>query len=272
MDEQIRKCVDDIWLKYDADNSGELDMVEAELFVRATINQLSDNSEFTQEDFKIVFNSFDKDRSGSVDKKEMVKFIKKVAGINDQLSPVSSDLAEELTSSRRSDHRGLLDQKSDFSRDPDNIDSRSSFGVFKRKTKPRTKKLPLLKHARTSTKVVELSPRELTKVVNTFYEHKSLQLTRENQIKKNLVKKLLPSLFGDSKPSLGQQAEENEKKLAALPTDLRESVERARRKLNSLSLSTLTPLPLPGVSKSRIILLPEVSKSTIQTNSSFVLK
>ena len=77
----IARCVDDIWTKYDNDNSGALDKDETKAFVQDTLADMADGAGFSDEDFEQCFREFDKDGSGTIEKAEMVQFIKSVAGL-----------------------------------------------------------------------------------------------------------------------------------------------------------------------------------------------
>ena len=80
--------MDEIWSKYDDDNSGELDKEETKLFVQDTLAGVeAESSPFSDEDFDACFLLFDKDGSGSIDKSEMVQFIIQVAGLGPPQSP-----------------------------------------------------------------------------------------------------------------------------------------------------------------------------------------
>ena len=81
IDTIINKCVDDIWDKYDKDMSGFLDKEETKAFVKDTMQEMSDNGEWKDEEFEKCFAEFDKDGSGTIEKAEMTLFIKKVAGL-----------------------------------------------------------------------------------------------------------------------------------------------------------------------------------------------
>ena len=63
------KLINQIWLKYDTDNSGELDYKQTKKYVKQAIGNISD------EIFIHVFNMFDNDNSGSIDKHEMIDFM-----------------------------------------------------------------------------------------------------------------------------------------------------------------------------------------------------
>ena len=81
LDKVIMRCVDDIWQQYDQDNSGELDKEETRQFVFETLREMSDDCQFSHEDFEKCFQEFDADGSGTIEKEEMVVFIKRVAGL-----------------------------------------------------------------------------------------------------------------------------------------------------------------------------------------------
>jgi len=84
IDSVIAKCVDEIWSKYDNDNSGFLDKEETRRFVMDTLSDMADGAGFSDGDFDQCFAEFDKDGSGTIEKREMVDFIKQVAGLWDR--------------------------------------------------------------------------------------------------------------------------------------------------------------------------------------------
>ena len=61
---------------------GALDKEETKKFVQDTLGNLGSGDEFSQEAFDEVFSTFDKDNSGTVEKSEMVVFIKQLLGGN----------------------------------------------------------------------------------------------------------------------------------------------------------------------------------------------
>ena len=81
IDGVIAKCVDEIWAKYDNDDSGALDKDETKRFVQDTLQDMADGAGFSDPDFDQCFTEFDKDGSGTIEKNEMVAFIKTVAGL-----------------------------------------------------------------------------------------------------------------------------------------------------------------------------------------------
>ena len=71
IDAVISKCVDEIWEKYDKDNSGLLDKEETRRFVMDTLSDMADGASFADSDFDQCFAEFDKDGSGTIEKNEM---------------------------------------------------------------------------------------------------------------------------------------------------------------------------------------------------------
>ena len=51
MNEVLQKCIDQIWFKYDDDNSGYLDREEAKKFVMESVNKSEDEELKTNETF-----------------------------------------------------------------------------------------------------------------------------------------------------------------------------------------------------------------------------
>ena len=85
MNAVIWRCVDDIWEEYDKDNSNSLDQEECKRFVMTTIKEFNpyfNEEAFSEENFAETFRTFDEDGSGTIDKSEMVRFIRKVAGLS----------------------------------------------------------------------------------------------------------------------------------------------------------------------------------------------
>jgi len=74
----LRGVIDQMWEKYDVDNSGDLDKEETKMFVRDTLGNLGSGVEMTDEAFDELFKTFDKDGSGTIEKAEMVAFIKQI--------------------------------------------------------------------------------------------------------------------------------------------------------------------------------------------------
>ena len=82
MDSAIVQVVENVWNKYDADGSGQLDRGEATAFVMDSLTQMNSDKqeqyEFRPEDFEVFFRELDKDGSGTIEKEEMFVFIQRV--------------------------------------------------------------------------------------------------------------------------------------------------------------------------------------------------
>lgn len=70
--------MDEIWDQYDTDNSGSLDMDEAKRFLKNTLTEFYDDSDFSDGDFEAAFHEFDADGSGTIEKNEMAIFVKRM--------------------------------------------------------------------------------------------------------------------------------------------------------------------------------------------------
>ena len=81
IDAVIKKCVDDIWKDYGKKGSDSLSKDETRKFVMETLTSMRDDEGFTEADFEACFKEFDLDGSGTIEKEEMVTFIKKVSGL-----------------------------------------------------------------------------------------------------------------------------------------------------------------------------------------------
>ena len=79
----VKKCVDDIWSKYDIDHSNALDKEETKNFIKFVLKELDSGSDsaFDEADFEACFKEFDSDGNGTISREEMANFIKSVAGI-----------------------------------------------------------------------------------------------------------------------------------------------------------------------------------------------
>ena len=77
--------INDIFKKYDVDNSGNLDKNETWLFVKNTLGSRG----FRPSLFETLFREFDKDGSGCVDKDEMVALVRKLMWNQDVTPPAS---------------------------------------------------------------------------------------------------------------------------------------------------------------------------------------
>ena len=73
--------INQLWEKYDDDNSGELDYDEAKNFIKEVIGDIP------EEMFKYCYDLCEEDKSGAFDKLEMVDLINVLKGNMDDLSP-----------------------------------------------------------------------------------------------------------------------------------------------------------------------------------------
>ena len=81
----IEKCVNDIWDSYDDDGSGTLDKDECKQFVINTMKEAMGPEvveTFSDDDFDSAFSKVDLDGNGTIEKGEMVMFIRRVAGLS----------------------------------------------------------------------------------------------------------------------------------------------------------------------------------------------
>ena len=81
IDDVIKKCVDDIWKDYGKKGSESLSREQTRKFVMETLVSMRDDEAFSDADFEACFKEFDLDGSGTIEKEEMVTFIKKVSGL-----------------------------------------------------------------------------------------------------------------------------------------------------------------------------------------------
>ena len=78
-DKAIQDVINCFWDKYDIDQSGHLVKGEILEFVQETLENLGSGEDmlfFEVESFDEVFSSFDKNDSGTLEKSEMVGFVK----------------------------------------------------------------------------------------------------------------------------------------------------------------------------------------------------
>jgi hypothetical protein len=80
-EEVVQAVIDKIWDTYDVDKSGKLDKEETKKFAQDCMNNLGPG-EFDEEAFEEVFQNFDKNNNGTVERKEMIDFINKL--LNEQ--------------------------------------------------------------------------------------------------------------------------------------------------------------------------------------------
>ena len=71
--------IDEIWIKFDKDNSGYLDKQETRNFLKNILGSMGER-EFSEDDFFRFFTEFDSDNNGIITKNEMRRFIVQVIG------------------------------------------------------------------------------------------------------------------------------------------------------------------------------------------------
>ena len=70
-----RARVEQIWKQYDTNNSGVLEKDQAKAFLMDELKNMT-GSEPTEDELERNFNIIDEDASGSLDKEEVLKFLK----------------------------------------------------------------------------------------------------------------------------------------------------------------------------------------------------
>ena len=76
----VDELVDEIWTKYDADESGQLNKRETKAFVLDILTNLQEEPKIADDEFAILFEGMDKDESGFISKEEMKYFIRVARG------------------------------------------------------------------------------------------------------------------------------------------------------------------------------------------------
>ena len=74
----INQTIDQIWAKYDADNSGVLEKGETEKLVKDILAKLNRSGEFTAEKFEAIFTAADKNGNGTIEKNEVEFLLQKL--------------------------------------------------------------------------------------------------------------------------------------------------------------------------------------------------
>ena len=78
IDEMLKVCIEQIWVKYDEDKNGILGKEEARKFILDILGEFFDSEASAMlegDGFEKVFKKLDKDNSGKVNKDEMLEFI-----------------------------------------------------------------------------------------------------------------------------------------------------------------------------------------------------
>ena len=83
-----------IWIKYDEDESGDLDYEEARSFMNEVMKNMDDAFELSDNRFRKHFEKYDKDKGGTLDKEEMTGLITdmlKIHNISKTLSMTTTE-------------------------------------------------------------------------------------------------------------------------------------------------------------------------------------
>ena len=67
---------------FDDDGNGLFDIDETSSFIKHTLTEMGESSEYAEQDFLQCFTQFSKGGKGFITKPEMMIFIKKVAGLH----------------------------------------------------------------------------------------------------------------------------------------------------------------------------------------------
>ena len=81
--EIICNCVEDIWDDFDDDGNGYLDKQETLAFVKRQLLEMGESTDFSLLDFEACFKQHKDNDDGLVTKDEMITFISKVVGVED---------------------------------------------------------------------------------------------------------------------------------------------------------------------------------------------
>ena len=76
----IGQCVEDLWGKFDQDNSGELDYIETKKLVVFILGGSAKS--FSETEFKMIFNEFDTNGDQHISRSEMLYFLKKILNLD----------------------------------------------------------------------------------------------------------------------------------------------------------------------------------------------
>lgn len=77
--------VNEIWDIYDTDGSGHLDMQEMKVFFEDFMPSMKHDFAISDEDFVKIFEDFDEDMNGTIQKREMVVFIKRLLSHDEEI-------------------------------------------------------------------------------------------------------------------------------------------------------------------------------------------
>ena len=80
-DQTVENAVEEIWRRFDKDNSGFLDRVESEKMFTQILVEFGEAVDFTDADFRSAFREFERNRNGRIGRDEMKLFIIKMADL-----------------------------------------------------------------------------------------------------------------------------------------------------------------------------------------------
>ena len=92
--EVINRTIDKIWVKYDLNKNGSLQIDEVKIFVTDKLQQEKNEGnqldrrelkEPTDQEIEEAFQKFDKDNNASIDKQEMIAYVIKALGLEEEL-------------------------------------------------------------------------------------------------------------------------------------------------------------------------------------------
>lgn len=78
----IQEYVDELWQKYDADRGGTLDKIEVMKMVQEMVHESSQFSDFSYDEFELLFQAFDRNGDGVIQKDEMKMFLLELCGLD----------------------------------------------------------------------------------------------------------------------------------------------------------------------------------------------
>jgi Ca2+-binding EF-hand superfamily protein len=76
--EEVKELIDEIWVKYDKDNSGQLSKAEMKQFVQEYLTKLGEADRLPEKQFNAIFASIDENKDDQISKAEMKEFVDKI--------------------------------------------------------------------------------------------------------------------------------------------------------------------------------------------------
>lgn len=82
LEREINQVIDEIWVKFDKDNSGSLNKKEClQFFNESIVVMYGESRDLSDKDFETAFKLVDQNNNGQVSRDEMREFVKFAAGI-----------------------------------------------------------------------------------------------------------------------------------------------------------------------------------------------